>query len=164
MSYVSDVVGIAANLLIGSGGLQTNLDALATTEQAPALQVGQHQIITQNVPVEIAERSTMAIYPSIYVYCDSIVNQLREKSRTFSGSMEMVFEVRSSRDRIDDLNSEVNLMIDGVVSTLDQNRGDWGSGIFYAGAYNIAFAGVKRGGKNFLQTAKVIFTLQVSRQ
>jgi len=163
MSYVSDVVGVAANLLIGAGGLQTNLNSLASSEQAPALQVGQHQIVTKNIPVDIAERSSASVYPSVYVYCDSITNQLREKGRTFSGSMDMVFEVRSSKDRIDDLDAEINLMVDGVVSTLDQNRGDWGSGIFYAGSYNIDFAGVKRGGKNFLQTAKVTFTLQVSR-
>src|SRR5581483_11805679 len=163
MSYVSDVVGVAANLLTGAGGLQANLNSLASSGEAPAIRVGQHQVIAQNIPVEVAERSTTVIYPSVYVYCDSIANELREKGRIFSGSMDMVFEVRSSKDRIDDLDAEINLMVDGVVSTLDQNRGDWGSGIFYSGAYDIEFAGVKRGGKNFMQIAKVTFTLQVSR-
>ena len=58
--------------------------------------------------------------------------------------------------------AQVNVMVDAVTSTLDQNRGDWGGGVFYGGAYQIDYKGVKRGGKNFLQTATVTFDVQIS--
>lgn len=75
----------------------------------------------------------------------------------------MTIEVRASTDRIEKLDPQIQLLVDAVTGTLEQNRGDWGAGLFFGGAYEITFAGVKHGGKNFLQTAKVSFTVAVSR-
>jgi hypothetical protein len=163
MSYIADVVSVAANLLLGAGGLQTNLDALTAAESVPALKISAGQVITHNMPADIAERSAGGAYPCVHVYCEKVTNQLREKFRTFSGRIDMAFEIRVSTDRVDALDHQINSMVDAVVSTLDQNRGDWGGGIFYAGAYDIAFTAVKHGGKNFIQTAKVMFSLEISR-
>jgi len=35
--------------------------------------------------------------------------------------------------------------------------------MFYGGGYEVAFAAVKNGGKNFIQVAKVTFEIGVSR-
>ena len=163
MSQVTNVVSVVADLLRGEGGLQANLDALAAAETLPPLKLADRQVMTQNLPAEIAERSTPAKYPCLQVYCEKATNQLREKFRTFSGEVGMAVEIRVSTDRIEDLDNQMNLLLDAVTTTLDQNRGDWGAGIFYGGAYEIGFAAIKHGGKNFLQTAKVTFNLDISR-
>jgi hypothetical protein len=163
MSTISNVVGVLADLLRGEGGLQANIDALAAVEVLPELRLTDSQVIAQNLPADIAERSTVGKYPAIHVYCEKVANQLREKFRTFSGQAGMAVEIRVSADRVEKLDAQMNLLTDAVTSTLDQNRGDWGGGIFYGGGYEIAFAVVKHGGKNFLQTAKVTFDLEVSR-
>jgi hypothetical protein len=163
MSQISNVVGIVANLLRGQGGLQTKIDDLVAAEGLPALKLADYQLIAQNLTPEIAERSTSGKYPSIYVYCEKVANQLREKFRTFSGQIGMAIEVRVSADRVGDLDVQMNLLVDAVTGTLDQNRGDLGAGIFYGGGYEVGFAVVKHGGRNFLQTAKVTFDLEVSR-
>jgi len=163
MSQISNVVGVVADLLRGEGGLQANIDALAAAETLPAVNLTDRQVIAQNLPAEIAERSTAGKYPSIYVYCEKAANQLREKFRTFSGEAGMAIEIRVSADRVENLGGQISLLVDAVTSTLDQNRGDWGAGVFYGGGYEIGFAGVKHGGKNFTQTAKVTFNLEISR-
>jgi hypothetical protein len=163
MSQISNVVGVVADILRGEGGLQANIDALAASETLPAMKLTDQQVMAQNLPAEIAERNTAGKYPSIHVYCEKAANQLREKFRTFSGVVEMAIEIRVSSDRVEDLDAQMNLLVDAVTSTLDQNRGDWGGGMFFGGGYEIGFAVVKHGGKNFTQTAKVTFGLEVSR-
>ena len=48
------------------------------------------------------------------------------------------------------------------MQVLDFSRGDWGDGMYYAGGYQVTFGSVKHGGKNFVQSAKVIFEIGVS--
>ena len=163
MSQISNIVDVVADLLRGDGGLQTNIDALSAAELLPSIKLTDQQLVTQNLPVDIADRSTAAKYPCVYVYCDKAVNQLREKFRTFSGTVSMVAEIRASTDRVEQLDAQASLLVDAVTTTLDQNRGDWGAGVFYGGKYEIGFAGIKQGGKNFIQMIKVTFDLDVSR-
>ena len=58
---------------------------------------------SQNVAADLAERSDGAKYPAVNVYCEKIVNKLKEKFRTFSGTAQMVVELRHSQDRLEGL-------------------------------------------------------------
>lgn len=98
----------------------------------------------------------------VQVYCGKLTNALREKFRRFSGDAQMIAEVRVSQDRMDGIESVVHLYADAMSQLLDQSRGDWGDGVFYAGGYEISYGPVKSGGKHFLQIAKVTFVLQIS--
>jgi hypothetical protein len=119
--------------------------------------------MAQNVSLELIERSTDAGFPALQVYCDRVINDLREKFRTFSGRAEMAVEVRASQDRLEGLEQMLQFYVDAVTRVLDQNRGDWGEGMFYTGGYELAFGPVKRGGKHFVQVAKIKFDVGVSR-
>jgi hypothetical protein len=57
----------------------------------------------------------------------------------------------------------LQLYVDAVTRVLDRSRGDWSEGMYYTGGYEVTFGAVKRGGKNFVQTAKVAFEVGVSR-
>ncbi len=124
--------------------------------------MGVNQLLAQNASVEIAERSTEGQYPTVSVYCEKIVNQLKEKFRNFSGKAVMTIEVRVSQDRLGGIEQQLQTYVDAVTQVLDQNRGDWGEGMYYAGCYEAALGAVKQGGQNFIQIGKVTFDVGVS--
>jgi hypothetical protein len=98
------------------------------------------------------------------MYCASVKNLQREKFRTFSGEANMVVETRISQDRVDGLETVSQMYVDAVTMVLDQNRGDWGNGVSYNGGYEVNYGPVKHGGRNFLQTAKISFSVDVSEE
>ena len=147
------------SVLSGPAGVAANVAALAVNLNVTT---GPPAVLAQNVAPDIAERAGTAQYPIIQVYCGKLQNLLREKSRTFSGTVEMIAEVRISQDRLDGLEVLLQLYVEAVTAALDQTRGDWESGMFYTGGYEVSYTPVKHGGRNFLQTAKVAFVLDVS--
>ena len=149
-------------VFIASGGVPDTVDALSAQQQATMPAISTQQIVSQNIAPELSDRSTASKYPLVYVYCGKIGNQLREKFRTFSGNAQMVAEVRVSQDRIEEMESHLQFYTDAIMQVLDNHRGDWGDGVFYGGGYEVAFAAVKHGGRNFIQTAKVTFVLEIS--
>ena len=122
------------------------------------------QVLVRNVSAELVEKSAGASYPAFHVYCEKLTNSLREKFRTFSGKARMVIEARASQDRIEGLEDRLQVYADAVTSLQDASRGDWGQGMFYTGGYEVSFSAVKHGGRNFLQTAKVVFEVEISTE
>ena len=151
-------------ILTGNEGLPAAVSALSQAQELSLPAVSAEQIIAQNVTPDLSERSSLSNYPLVYVYCSKVSNQLREKFRTFSGDAEMVIETRISQDRLEGMQSNLQSYLDAVTQVLDDNRGDWGDGVFYAGGYEITFGGVKHGGRNFLQLGKVSFVLEISTE
>jgi len=149
-------------ILTGSEGVPAAVTALSQARNLSLPVVSSEQIIAQNVSPELSERSTVSSYPLVYVYCSKVVNQLREKFRTFSGDAEMVIETRISQDRLEEMQTNLQRYIDAVTQVLNDNRGDLGDGVFYAGGYDITFGAVKHGGRNFLQVAKLSLVAQIS--
>src|SRR6266478_7841453 len=150
------------HLLRTPAGLSENLAAMAALQGIHLPAIGEKQILTQNVAQELVERAVDVKYPTLLLYCEKIGNDLREKFRTFSGKAHMAIEVRVSQDRIEGLEKLLEIYVDTVTRILDQNRGDWGNGMFYTGGYEAVFGEMKRGGRNFIQTAKVRFEVAVS--
>ncbi|HZT34212.1 MAG TPA: hypothetical protein VFA33_30250 [Bryobacteraceae bacterium] len=149
-------------LLTAPAGVNGNLAALAQAAGVTLPVITTGQIAAQNIASDLAERSADVKYPALNIYCEKLSNVLREKFRTFSGTASMAIEVRLSQDRLDGLESNLQLYLDAVTQVLDTNRGDWGSGMFYAGGYEAVIHPVKRGGRNFIQVAKVTFDVGVS--
>jgi len=117
----------------------------------------------QNAAAELTERAGAVTYPATAVYCEKVVNDFREKFRSFSGTVQMAIEVRHSQDRLEGLESALEAQTDAVTTALAASRGDWGDGMYYAGGYEVSFGRAGRGGKNFTQVAKVTFEIGVSR-
>jgi hypothetical protein len=149
-------------VLTTPAGLKENLEAVSELEGVVLPPIGDKQIFTQNVAQEFVERALDLRYPTLFLYCDKITNNLREKFRTFSGKAHMTLEVRVSQDRIEGLEKLLEIYVDTVTRVLDQNRGDWGNGMFYTGGYEAVFGEMKHGGRNFIQTGKISFEVAVS--
>jgi hypothetical protein len=163
MAWVgSTVTAQVLELLAAPQGLNACVSTLALAENVTLPPVGPNQLLVQNVSIDLAERSTDVTYPAVSVYCEKIANQLKEKFRNFSGYALVAIEVRVSQDRLEGIEDQVQMYLDAVTQVLDQNRGDWGEGMYYAGGYEAVFAPVKHGGQNFIQTGKVTFNVGVS--
>jgi hypothetical protein len=149
--------------ITGPGGVNSGLAALTQGSVVPTNLLEAAQVRSQNVAADVAERSAPTQYPAVNVYCEKIVNSLQEKFRTFSGNVQMAVELRHSQDRLDGLQDTLELYTDALTQVLNGGRGDWGDGMFYGGAYEVSFGPVKKGGKNYIQVAKVTFEIGVSR-
>jgi hypothetical protein len=150
-----------AGLLRGETGLQSQIDEIAALSAVQPPVAG--CILGQNVAPEVAEKTAGVRYPAVYLYCERISNTQAEKFRTFSGKARLVVETRFTHDRLEELESQLQVIVESVVRVLELARGDWGDGVFYSGAYDVQFGPVKHGGKHFIQTAKVTFDVDVSR-
>ena len=137
--------------------------ALAEFATAPGAMTALPNFRTQNAATDLMERAGKVQYPALHIYCDKIVNDLKEKFRRFSGRVQMVIEVRQSQDRLEGLEDATSSFIDATTLALSHSRGDWGDGMFYTGAYEVSIGAVKQGGRNFIQVAKVTFEIGVSR-
>ncbi len=162
MAIVSNLVASRLLEILRSptGGVSPALGSLSEAEGV-RIEATYH-VIGQNVAAEIADKSTTARYPAMYVYCEKLSNQMREKFRTFSGKARMVVETRISGDRLEQIEERTSLLVDAVTSVLDSSRGDWGNGMLFNGGYEVIYGPVKPGGRNFLQSTKVIFDVEIS--
>jgi hypothetical protein len=162
LSIASAATQKLMGILAASNGVPAAMEALTSQQGLSLPQITPQQIVGQNVAPDIAEQSVISKYPLIYVYCSKLVNDLREKFRTFSGDAQMSVEARVSQDRLDGVESNLHVYVDAITSVLDGNRGDWGDGFFYGGGYEVAFSKVKHGGLNFLQSAEISFAVEIS--
>lgn len=144
-------------------GMNSGLAALTAPDSLLAKPVETANIMAQNVAFDLAEKSRPIKYPAVNVYCERIANELTEKFRSFSGTVQMAIEVRHSQDRLDGLQTALELYVDSITQVLNAERGDWGNGMFFTGEYAVVLGAVKHGGQNFIQAAKITFPIGVSR-
>ena len=159
----SAVTGKVLQRMTGPGGVNAGLGALTQPELEFAGLIDPLQVRAQNVAADLAEKAVGVKYPAVNVYCEKIVNDLREKFRSFSGSAQMAIELRQSQDRLEGIQDRLELYVDATMGMLHASRGDWGDGMFYGGHYAVAYGAVKQGGRNFTQTAKVTFEIGVNK-
>ena len=163
MAQVAHATTSRLAAMLGSpAGLSSSLAAISQRENIKLGEITPRHVLAQSVAPELAERTAGVQYPVFYVYCEKITNELREKFRTFSGKARLAVDVRVTHDRLEDLSRTLELNVEAVTDVLDSQRGDWGGGVFFAGGYEVTFGATKHGGKNFIQTAKVTFDVDVS--
>ena len=153
-----------ARILSGESGIGFSIGMISERENFALPLIDDSQIVTRNVAADLAEKTESVKYPLLHVYCSKVVNSLKEKFRVFSGTAGMNIEIRVSHDRIEELETRLQLYVDAVTEVLDRNRGEWNRGMFYTGGYEVQFGAVKKGGKHFIQIAKVQFDLNISSE
>ncbi|MGA2711985.1 MAG: hypothetical protein ABSG41_02680 [Bryobacteraceae bacterium] len=153
---------VVSMLTSATGGVNVRVGAIEKADSSLTA-AGIRTIVALNASVDISEKTGYVQYPALLVYCDKLSNTLKEKFREFSGKAHMVVEVRHSRDTLEGIEPGVQVYVDAVCAMLDDSRGDWGSGTFYSGGYDVSYETVGRGGLNFLQRAKVGFDVEVSK-
>lgn len=149
-----------AALLRGDDGVNAAVATLLFEDLTTPLPV--NEIIELHAPADLTEKAANVKYPVIHVYCDRVVNSLREKFRTFSGTADLNIEVRVSHDHLEELQKQLQYYVQGITDVLDRKRGTWTSGMFYSGGYEALFSPVKRGGRNYLQSARIKLEVHIN--
>ncbi len=149
-----------SNLFTATAGNDFALNAIAKSMGAASLSIA--SVMTGNTPPELLDLSLSLKYPTVHVYCDKLINGLKEKFRVFSGITRVVVEIRYSQDQIQNIQAVLESYVAAACEILDDARGDWGGGMFYAGGYEVSFGPVKKGGTNFLQIARVALEVDIS--
>ncbi len=152
----------ATQLLTGPAGLEENLAAIVEGEGLTTAGMPECSVVPANLTAELADKNPTLRYPMAHVRCEKVLNNLQEKFRLFSGNARLCVEVRVTHDRVEEIDRLAHLYAGAVARVLDQNRGDWGDGMFYAGGYEITFSPTKHGGKNYVQSAAVRFDVNLS--
>lgn len=163
---MAQVGSIARDKVIGlltqASGMELQIGQISQSSGVQLATIPPERVLSQNVGMEMAERSAKVPYPVLYVYTTRIENQQREKFRTFSGVVEVVMELRVTSEHLDVLERDLQLYLDAATSVLHASRGDWGGGMFYGGRYEITIGPAKAGGRNYVQVAKVKCEIDVS--
>lgn len=149
-------------LLRAETGLPASVAAVSNEERTPLDPVTPKQIITQQLGSEMAEYGPGVQYPALYVYCDKLTNSLHEKFRRFSGRIDLAIDIRVTHDRAETLLHALHLYVDATSRVLETIRGTWGDGIFYGGEYTVTFTNVRKGGRHYLQSAKISLPVHVT--
>jgi hypothetical protein len=151
-----------AGYLQGDGGLPAAVAAMAANVEFELPVIEPEQIQVRHAGMEVLEKALAFKYPQVLVYQEKIRNELKEKFRRFSGTVDLVIEVRLSEERLEDLEGKLSAYVDALAEVLSAKRGEWSQGVCYFGAYEVAIDAVKRGGAHFVQRAKVTVPLHVS--
>lgn len=164
---MASTASVATELMVGfltaeENGVGAAIAQIVRETGAMLAPIPAAHIFNQNVSFELEEKALIVKYPSINVYSDRVRNLLVEKFRIFSGKVRTVVEVRVSQDRLEGIEQSLRLYVDAVTQVLDDNRGTWAQGAFFAGGYEATFEPVRHGGRNFLQIAKVVIEVDFS--
>ena len=151
-----------AEILRAEDGIAAACAELLESEDARIQALTGDEVLEQHVAADLAEKGSSVRYPAIHVYCERLVNKLREKFRTFSGTATLAVDIRASNDHLDELQRQLQVYVGSVTAVLHEKRGSWPGGMFYSGGYEVVYSPVKRGGRNYLQSALVRLEVQIS--
>ena len=152
-----------ANLLTENSALSSQIAAIEEQFGYTLPAIPSSQIILSSADADMTDRRQQIGYPRIAVYSDRVVNNLREKFRTLSGTVSVTITLAASADLIDQVEQWTHYYVEAITNILRQNIGDWGNGMFFPGTYEVQVQPPKPGGSGFVQTANVTCIVSVSR-
>jgi hypothetical protein len=152
-----------SSLLTSGNALQEQIASIAGSVDQSVPTITGAQIILSSASPDIGDRSIQLTYPRICLYSGGLKNTQDEKFRSLSGTVSVVAEIWASGNLVNDTDRWIHFYVEAMTDILRQNIGDWGDGFFFSGVYDVQFQQPKAGGLGFVESAKVICNLNVSR-
>lgn len=150
--------------LSGEDGLAASLNALRASYPIPLAEVQGIPIEVVRAAAEMDEKARGVKYPRIAISADRIENGREERFRRFAGTLKAAIEIRVSQDRLDGLAESLYWHVDALRDVLERKAGCLDEGLVLTGEYEVLIEGAKKGGLNFLQTARFICPVVMSRR
>jgi hypothetical protein len=157
------VVQKMAALLKNGAALQQQLGAMAQSSGMNIPAITPSQVVLTAAGPDLSDKNVQLIYPRVCLYSSGVRNTQNEKFRSFSGAVFVTAEVWASGNLIDEAESRLHYYAEAVAQLLQKNKGDWGDGVFFGGAYDIQIQSPKIGGVGFVQSAKITCSVGVSQ-
>ncbi len=134
-----------AALLTAGDALQDQIAAISSALNITVPPIPSAQVLLSAATPAMGDNNLQFAYPRVCIYPGSLKNSLIEKFRSFSGQVDLVAEIWASGDLLTDVDQWIHFYVQGIGSVLQNNRGDWGDGMFFAGAYDVQFQAPKAG-------------------
>ena len=142
-----------------AAGLQAQLQSVAMRDGVALRAVSARSMFLLNAAPDLMDHSRDAEYPELFLFAEQMENVQREKFSFFSGTLRLGAEVRISAETPDRLETDIHRYCEALLNVLHAAPGEWIPGLVYSGRYQVMYSPVRLGGDNFLQTARVTFTL-----
>jgi hypothetical protein len=151
------------DLLTAGAAIEAGVNSLAAENGIAVPVIPASQVYVSSAPAGLADLQQELGYPRVSVYSSRLKNSQIEKFRSISGSVTVTAEIAATGDLLTDVDLWIHFYVEVITTILQQNRGDWGDGLFYSGVYDVELQAPKPGGSGFLQLAHVNFEVGVSR-
>ena len=151
-----------AGLLQNQAALPARIQAAAQADGLAIPLITVPQVVISSVSPELADNNLELTYPRVCLYVSTVKNSLMERFRTFSGTVLAVAEIWASATLATQCDQWIHYYLDAVTSIAEENRGDWGDGVYFSGIYEAQMQAPKAGGLGFVQSVKVTCTINVS--
>jgi hypothetical protein len=148
--------------LTSGDALEQQIMLISNNANAQVPPIRSERVVLSSIPMEVADKNVQLGYPRVCIYSSSVKNYRTEKFRSFSGEVAVAVEIWASGDLITDVDTWIHYYVEAVAEILQESAGDWGSGMFYSGDYDVQFQVAKPGGLGFVEAAKLTFFLNVS--
>lgn len=152
-----------ADLLTTGAAIEAAVTALATDNGVVVPILPASQVYVSSSPVTMAELLEELAYPKVSVFSSKLINSQVEKFRSLSGSINVTAEIAATGDLVAGVDQWIHYYAEAVSNILRQNRGDWGDGVFFSGAYEIDVLPPRAGAGGYIQIAHVNCSVDVSR-
>ena len=136
-------------------GLPAAVQALREIDGAEIPPLTSEHITGNFASTEIADESPKTQYPTVSIYCERLANTLDEKFRRFAGKISVAIDIRVSHDHLAPLSESLHWYVEAVTRVLEAARGGVADGLYFGGAYDVHFSTAKKGGRRYVQSAKV---------
>lgn len=151
------------NLLTTQDALQQQIAAIAASCNANLPVITSSQVLLSSASSDIGDKNIQLTYPRVCLYSGGLKNTLTERFRSLSGTIAVTAEIWASGNLVTNTDQWIHFYVEAATDILRQNIGDWGDGIFFSGIYEVQFLAPKAGGLGFVQSAKLMCNLNVSR-
>jgi hypothetical protein len=152
-----------AALLTNASAIENEISSMSAENGIDVPVIVSSQVYVSSAPAGMAELQQELGYPRVSVFSTRVKNTQLEKFRSLSGSVTVTAEIAATADLLSDVDLWIHFYVEAITNILRENRGDWGDGVFYSGAYEVDIQPPKPGASGFLQLARVNFEVGVSR-
>jgi len=152
-----------ADIFEGPSGLLAKLTANQPEAQGNGALRREATILRGQAPLALLGKHTTCKFPICAVYCRKLTNSMREKFSGISGTAEIVVEATVSDTALENTAENISAIVLSITEVLREHRGEWSVGGYFGGAWEVQVEPAKTGGAQYIQTARVVLTVDVRR-
>lgn len=163
MALAREVVALFHSLLASEQGLSRSWVSGSEARESQLPRVAADQIISSNMPAALLAQQSGMRYPRFQIYCDRVENEMTEKFNKFSGTARLTVEIHHSHEKWESVTSALELYVQAVTNTIEAQRGQLADGVHLPGRYVVDVDAPKAGGRGFLQSARILIPVEITR-
>ncbi len=142
----------AFRIFSGEAGLKISLENVLAAQQQPQTEM-KFLLERRLWGSKWTDRESESRLPRISFALTRLSSKGAEKLSRSSARATLEMAILLTEERASGVEEQMAHYVDAVIDVLDRNRGLWGSGVFYAGEFQVDIKPLAKGGVNYVQHA-----------